>query len=334
MTKPRRAATQKDVAERAGVSTAVVSYVLNDGPRSVAPRTRERVLDAVDALKYRPDGRARTLRLGSSRTIGVVVPDAANPFFAELASAIEAAAFERGYAALVCTTANNAERELAYVRGMAERRVDGLVFVSSEGRHGLDDLLELEIPVVALDRLSGAVPISTIQTRNELGALLGTQHLIAHGHRNIAFLGGPDVTVTPDRRAGWLEALSRAGLAPAAVTYAPFTFEGGRESVSSILSGDDPATAVLVCSDVQAIGLLKGLDERLLGVPRDIAMISFDGTTVGRFAKPALTTVAQPIVQFAESAVAILLDTHGAVQHLLLDSALQIGGSCGCQSRS
>jgi LacI family transcriptional regulator len=309
----------------------VVSYVLNDGPRPVAPATRARVLDAVRELKYRPDGRARTLRLGSSRTIGVVVPDGANPFFAELGSAIEAAAFRRGYGALVCTTANDPERELAYVRGMAERRVDGLVFVSSEGRHGVDDLLDLDIPVVALDRLAGDAPISTVQTRNELGALHGTQHLIAHGHRRIAFLGGPDITVTAARRSGWVEALARAGLEPSVEVLAPFTFAGGCDSVAELFADRDTRpTAILVCSDVQAIGMVKGLHDAGLRVPQDVAVLSFDGTMAGQYAIPSLTTIAQPVAQFAERAVALLLDTPGAVEHVLLDSALEVRRSCGC----
>jgi LacI family transcriptional regulator len=329
----RRAATRKDVASLAGVSPAVVSYVLNDGPRPVAGPTRERVLAAVQELNYRPDGLARSLRLGSARTIGVVVPDAVNPFFAELTNAIETAASARGYGVLVSTTANDPDRELAVVQNLVERRIDGLIFMSSEKRHGLEDLLGLDIPVVALDRLTGEAPVSTVQTRNELGALTGTNHLLWHGHLRIAFLGGPDPTVTRARRAGWREALRRAGADAEVETVAPFTFEGGWAATRELFAGGARGvTGMLVCSDVQAIGALKALDELGLRVPDDIALISFDGTTISQYTKPALTSIVQPISAFGEQAVAIIVDSPGTVQHVLLDGVLEVRLSCGCGS--
>ena len=146
------AVTRNDVARRARVSPGVVSYVLNDGPRPVAKETRKRVLDAVKELGYRPDGLARSLRIGRTRTLGLVLPDASNPFFAELARAIENAAYARGHAVMVCNSADDSTREHTYIQSLADRRIDGLILISATSSQDLSDVTGISIPVVALDR--------------------------------------------------------------------------------------------------------------------------------------------------------------------------------------
>jgi len=201
------AVTRNDVARRARVSPGVVSYVLNDGPRPVAKETRKRVLDAVKELGYRPDGLARSLRIGRTRTLGLVLPDASNPFFAELARAIENAAYARGHAVMVCNSADDSTREHTYIQSLADRRIDGLILISATSSQDLSDVTGISIPVVALDRSPDESPISTIRSDNEHGAYLGATHLIGHGHRRIAFVGGTDLGVTDARRRGWRRAL-------------------------------------------------------------------------------------------------------------------------------
>lgn len=201
------AVTRNDVARRARVSPGVVSYVLNDGPRPVAKETRKRVLDAVKELGYRPDGLARSLRIGRTRTLGLVLPDASNPFFAELARAIENAAYARGHAVMVCNSADDSTREHTYIQSLADRRIDGLILISATSSQDLSDVTGISIPVVALDRSPDESPISTIRSDNEHGAYLGATHLIGHGHRRIAFVGGTDLGVTDALRRGWRRAL-------------------------------------------------------------------------------------------------------------------------------
>ena len=171
------AVTRNDVARRARVSPGVVSYVLNDGPRPVAKETRKRVLDAVKELGYRPDGLARSLRIGRTRTLGLVLPDASNPFFAELARAIENAAYARGHAVMVCNSADDSTREHTYIQSLADRRIDGLILISATSSQDLSDVTGISIPVVALDRSPDESPISTIRSDNEHGAYLGATHL-------------------------------------------------------------------------------------------------------------------------------------------------------------
>lgn len=325
------AVTRNDVARAAKVSPGVVSYVLNDGPRPVSAAARKRVLDAVEALGYRPDGLARSLKVGRTKTLGLVVPDASNPFFAELALAIEDAAYARGYAVMMCNSADEVERELTYITSLAERRIDGLVLVSAIAGQDLTAVTSLQIPVVALDRSPDDSPVSTIRSANHDGASLGTDHLIGHGHCTVAFVAGPDASVSDARRLGWKRALTAAHATAGIEIAAPFTYAGGRYAAERLIAkGRVPA--VLASSDVQALGLISGLTAVGLRVPDDVAVVSIDGTMAGLYSIPALTTIAQPIREMGESAVFHLIDNPGETIHRVLPNDLVIRSSCGCIS--
>jgi LacI family transcriptional regulator len=325
------AVTRNDVARMAGVSPAVVSYVLNSGPRPVSDRAKARVLAAVKELGYRPDGLARSLKVGRTKTLGLVLPDASNPFFAELARAIEDAAYARGYAVMVCNSADDLERERAYIASLAERRIDGLILISATSGQDLTDFTQLAIPIVALDRSPDESPVSTIRADNEDGAYQGTRHLLEHGHREIAFVGGPDTGVSDARRQGWLRALRDRGFEPGAECRATFSFEGGHGAAGILLASTRPM-AVLVSSDIQAIGLISGLRRAGLRVPDDIALVSIDGTTAGEYAVPSLTSIAQPVGRMGTTAVTHLIDNAREIIHLALDNRLVVRESCGCSS--
>ncbi|WP_278235737.1 LacI family DNA-binding transcriptional regulator [Isoptericola sp. AK164] len=322
------------MARRAGVSPALVSYVLNDGPRPVSAAARERVLAAVHELGYRPDGLARSLRVGRTSTLGLVVPDAVNPFFGELAHAVEDAAFGIGYAVMVCNSADSSARERTYVTSLAERRIDGLILASTSEETDLSDLTDLAIPVIALDRAPDAAPISTIRVENATGAYLGTRHLVEHAHDRIAFVGGPDTGVSTLRREGYLHALQEAGRPPwRELRTSAFTLAAGADIANELLAGDAP-TAVMVASEVQAIGLVTGLGRLGARVPGDIAVVAMDGTAAGAHASPRLTTVAQPIRRMAEMAVTHLVRSPARVVHEALHGDLVVRESCGCPARS
>jgi LacI family transcriptional regulator len=324
------AVTRNDVARTAGVSPAVVSYVLNSGPRPVSEKARARVLAAVKELGYRPDGLARSLKMGRTRTLGLVLPDASNPFFAELARAIEDAAFARGFAVMVCNSADDLERERTYIASLAERRIDGLILISATAEQDLTDFTNLAIPIVALDRSPDESPVSTIRSDNEDGAYQGTRHLLEHGHRRIAFVGGPDAGVSDARREGWQRALGEAGREALTECRAAFSFEGGRAAAATLIAELRP-DAVLVSSDIQAIGFISGLRCAGFSVPTDIALVSIDGTKAGEFSIPSLTSIAQPVVQMGAAAVAHLIDNPREIIHLALDNRLVIRSSCGCR---
>jgi LacI family transcriptional regulator len=308
-----------------------VSYVVNSGPRPVSVDARRRVLEAIDELGYHPDGRARSLRLGRSHAIGIVLPDTTNPFFAEMAQAVEDAAYASGYAVLVCTTSDDIERERAHIANLASRRVDGLILMTARADQDLSEFIGLGIPVVAMDRSPDDSPVSTIRVDNAHGARLGTQHLIEHGHERIAIIAGPVAAgVSRVRVKGFRRAMTTAGLTPGPVIEASFDFEGGHRAAHELLATPERPEAVVVSSDVQAIGVLSAAAQLGVRVPEDVALVSFDGTRAGAFAVPALTSVAQPTAAMAERAFALLRGPGDDLLHLALKPKLIRRRSCGC----
>jgi LacI family transcriptional regulator len=329
---------RKDVAALAGVSPAVVSYVLNDGPRHVAASTRARVLAAVEKLDYRPNGIARSLRTQKTMTLGLVVPDNANPFFAELARAVEEAAFDAGYTLLVGNATEDEKRQTTYVRTFLERQVDGVLLVPTHGPVTcIAELRRSRKPWVVLDRRVrdlGDIPQVLADSRG--GAGEATRHLLSHGRREIACIAGPsDVTATEDRVAGWRDALIEAGIRPAAalVRNVPFGRWAGYLAARELLSTRHP-DAVFAASDEQALGVLRAIAELGMRCPDDVAVVSFDGIASAAYSVPALTTMAQPFVQLGKEGVARLLErmTDPARQPTVsvLPVSLVARGSCGC----
>ncbi len=329
---------RKDVAELAGVSPAVVSYVLNDGPRRVAPATRARVLAAVEQLGYRPNGIARSLRVNRTMTLGLVVPDIANPFFAELARAVEEAAFDAGYTLLIGNATENEARQTAYVRTFLQRQVDGLLLVPAHGPvECLPELRESDKPWVVLDR---RVPrlhgVSQILVDNRGGAAAATRHLLEHGRQVVACIAGPrDVMPTTDRVAGWRQALIDAGRRPtrSLIRHVPFGRRSGYRAAKELLA-DRRLNAVFVASDEQALGVLRALAELGLSCPDDVAVVSFDGIAPAAYSVPALTTMAQPFGELGRQALTQLLariaDPGAKASMTVLPVSLVARGSCGC----
>ena len=231
MTEPkrRRRVTRDDVAAAAGVSPSVVSYVVNDGPRNVAAETRMRVLAAMDELGYAPNMNGRAVRVSLTQTIGVVLPNIDNPFFAELAGQLEQVAYENGLALLIGNSNEEPEREERYIRSFVERQVDGILLVTVGGRPLLTSVQATQTPVALLDRPQSAEDrIPFVGIDNEAAARAITEHLIRHGHSRIACVAGPqDQQVSQARQAGWRQALEGAGLPfdPSLLEYADFSIE-------------------------------------------------------------------------------------------------------------
>ena len=330
---PRKRVTRQDVARYAGVSTAVISYVINSGPRPVAPATEERVLDAIRLLGYQPNAAARALKLGSTELLGLVLPDSTNPYFAELARAIEEAADEKGYALLLTNSAGNQARERNLVRKLISRQVDGLILTSMEADPDLSSLLTANIPVVLLDRGKGAEGVVTVGVDYRVSSKAGVQHLVEHGHTNIGLvMGGALVGTAIDRELGWLDALREANLPEGPVAHVEFSRAGGYEGAKRLLNRPDRPTAIFASSDMQAIGVLRALHEDGLDVPGDVAVISFDGSIECEFSWPPLTAVRQPIQQMAAAAVNAVTSTDASRHsgYLRYPTELDIRSSCGC----
>lgn len=329
--------TQADVARAAGTSMAVVSYVINGGPRPVAESTRQRVLDAIAATGYRPNSVARALAAGATHTFGLVVPDIANEFFAELAGAVEQVARRSGRTVLLANSEGDAGTERDLLETFLQRQIDGVVLVSQQP----DEAQELLAAARTRGIFLGAAPhrsaASSIAVDNHGGAVVATTHLAGHGHTSIAMISGPAGDEVADaRRAGWQQALDAHGLTGAHAEQ-PFTVDGGHLAAVQLLEATDRPRAVFAASDRQAIGLLRAAADLGLSVPDDLAVVTFDGSAASAYAVPALTTIQQPITEMAELAVSLLLgpdDDEEVPVTRVLDVGLVVRRSCGCPTPS
>ncbi|MET9021920.1 LacI family DNA-binding transcriptional regulator [Actinopolymorpha sp. NPDC004070] len=328
--------TRADVARRAGVSPALVSYVLNSGPRPVSAENRRRVLQAIEELGYRPNRIARALRENRTHSIAMLVPDYVNPHFAELAQAVEDEAFANDYVLLIGTANNEVMRERSYLRSFVDRQVDGLLLISAASSPDIAQISEARIPVVLLDRAPKDSGFSTVVIDNKRASREAVEHLLGHGRRAPAYIGGPrELTAVAERDAGWREALEAAedtGLPPQ--VHTAFSPRGGYEAMKTLLLSPEVIDSVFVASDAQAIGALRACSELGCRVPDDIALVAFDGTQAGVYTNPSLTSVVQGIEDIARVAIAELLQRIGQhdspARHRVVEARLRIGGTCGC----
>jgi LacI family transcriptional regulator len=308
-----RRPTQNDVAKRAGVSQATVSLVLNKVTNTNIPEeTRLRVLKAIDELAYRPNTLASSLRLGKTHTLGLILPDSANPFFAEVSRSIDSAAFEQNYNLILCNTEGDVDRELLYVDVLCNRQVDGIIFVAvGDQADSLQRVLCKNIPVVMIDRDLPGMEVDAVLTDNRLGGYQATQHLIDLGHRRIGCIAGSSsVTPSASRGEGYLAALSEHNLPadPSLLIRGDFHPYSGWSAARTMLALPVPPTAIFACNDLMAIGALRAITEAGLHVPEDVSLVGFDNIELATYTNPPLTTVAQPIHEAGQTAINFLLE--------------------------
>ncbi len=306
-------ATIKDVARHAQVSVTTVSHVVN-GTRHVSPESRARVETAIRALGYVPSAIARSLKSNNTRTLGMLIPNSSNPYFAEIVHAVEDRCFGAGYNLILCNTNDEAHRQGTYLQVLAERRIDGLIVVSTGHDATLPTQLEgLGIPTVLVDREIEIAeqPCDLVETAHMQGGLLATQHLLQLGHQRIACIGGPEgIAPSEQRIAGWRSALAAAGIEPVdgLLWHGQFTSQSGYEAMHALLRAATPPTAVFVCNDLMAMGALCAAHERGLRLPEALSMVGFDDIELTAFTSPPLTTVAQPKQRIGALAVDMLLE--------------------------
>ncbi|KPL83436.1 LacI family transcriptional regulator [Thermanaerothrix daxensis] len=303
--------TIREVAARAGVSPTTVSHVINN-TRFVSPEARERVLQAMEELGYRPNVLARSLRRGETRTLGLILPDSANPFFAEIARAIEDAAFHEGYNVILGNSENELEKERLYVDVLITKQVDGLIFVAAGDRsQSLEDLVGRGVPVVVVDRQLIALEVDTVLADNLQGGLLATRHLIRLGHRRLGCITGPShLTPSAQRVIGYRQALVEAGLPvdEDLIVRGDFSPRSGYLATRRLFTLAHPPTAIFACNDMMAIGALRALAELGRRVPEEVAVVGFDDIELASYTTPPLTTVRQDKVALGRAAVQLLLE--------------------------
>lgn len=286
-------ATLRDVAAKAGVGIATVSRALN-GSGPVSEAVRRRVLDAAAAVGYVPNGVARGLVTGVTRTIALILPDITNPYFPSLARAVEDAARVRGYAVVLGNSDNDPDQEAAYVRLFRERGVDGMIIASSRDASALARAVG-PVPAVLIDRRVPNWDVDCVVTDNRRGIEAAVQHLSGLGHRRFVHLGGPDGVESASARAqAFLEACQRMGAQVVDVSRGPFTAESGYERGRELLRSGRRFTAVVAANDLIACGFLQAAFEEGRPVPGDVSVVGFDDVLVARLANPSLTTIRQP----------------------------------------
>jgi DNA-binding LacI/PurR family transcriptional regulator len=309
MTRRAKVATIREVAALAGVSTATVSRTLRNSA-NVDPATRLRVEQAAATLRYRPSGVARSLKLRSTRTLGLIVTDILNPYFPQIVRAIEDAARERGYSVLLADGRHDPSREIESLDLLADREVDGLIIASTavSARHQ-DRIRELRCPVVIVNSESTIAGTPAVASDNVAGGRLAAEHLFALGHEHVAYVTTTyeENTAANDRFAGASAAhRARGRSAPLVTIVAVDGVEGGMWAAQRAMAEHPETTALLCYNDLTAVGAIRGLRAAGYEVPRDVSVMGFDDIEIAAYVDPALTTVRQATDEMGRSAVELL----------------------------
>jgi LacI family transcriptional regulator len=301
--------TIRDVAKRAGVSAATVSHTIN-GTRFVDPATQERVRQAIAEIGYRPNYMARGLRRRESHTLGLIIPDNTNPFFAEMARTIEDAGFVAGYSVVLCNSDRSIDKEADYVDLLLSKQVDGIILASAHARPDIiEQIRSAGAPVVLVPGELGDFDVDILMTDDVAAGRIAAQHLVDLGHTRIACITGPRTTsASYGRVAGFETVLAEHGLALAASARGDFRAERGRDAMAELLDSGETFTAVFAANDLTAIGALQTLYQRGIRVPDDISLMGFDNMQLTSLVTPRLTTVAHSLPEIGPLTIDLLRD--------------------------
>ncbi len=288
--------TIKDVAKEAGVSPAIVSRVINEDPKlSIRDETRERVLEVVEKLEYRPNAIARSLRTKTTGTIAMIIPDITNPFFPEIIKGAQTASAKEGFSLILFNTEENIEKQREYIELVSEKQIDGVLLSSVYSDDKSIDLLEkYKKPYVLANRITRNIKSSFVIVNDFYGAVLAVEHLIQLGHRKIAHISGPLYTETGLQRSeGYRKTLNKFGIESCSeyVVESKFEEENGYKAMKQLLSLEDIPTGVFAANDLIAIGALSAIEEKGLMVPKDISIVGFDDIWVTSKLSPPLTSI-------------------------------------------
>jgi DNA-binding LacI/PurR family transcriptional regulator len=304
----RRAPTMEDVAREAGVSRALVSLVMRERPNVSAER-RRRVLDVAARLGYRPNAMARSLASRRTKTVGVILDDLRNPFFAEIAGGVEDHASEAGYQLLLAAGGRSSRRERAALGALLEHRVSGLILVSPRMPAADIAAAAAEAPLVMVGRGLRNADVDTVLINEAHGTGLVLDHLVELGHERIAHVDGGSGAGGPQRRSAYLRGMRARRLARhALVIGGDFTEEAGVSAAGELLARPELPTAIFAANDMVAAGLLGGFDRAGVDVPGDVSIVGYDNISIAHLAHVSLTTVDQPRTEMGRLALELLLD--------------------------
>ncbi len=304
--------TMKDIAEKAGVSSATVSKILNGVDQHISERTRQRVLKIVEDMGYVPNNAARSLKTKSSRLIGFILPDIANPFFPEIVRGVEDTARSYNYALVICNTDNDPINENKVFQFLNARMVDGIIFTHSLQSIDQTLLKKIGVPAVIVDRkLEGSwIGIGQVFINQENAFYDSTSLLIKKGRKNIIFISADYGSVPNHRLEGYKNALRKAHLKYRAenVFLGKYDAETGRSAIDYFLKKGTLFNGVVCGNDMIAFGVLDALHRHGKKIPKDVSVIGFDDITFSKYTTPALTTVHQPAYEMGAEAMRMLIE--------------------------
>jgi len=331
---PQAPATMKDVAEKAGVSTATVSRALMN-PEKVSAATRQKVEQAVIAVGYASHGLTRNARRGDTQTILVIVPDICDPFFSEIIRGVEVTAAQEGYLVLIGDCAHQNQQEKTFLDLLLTRQIDGMVLLGSQ--IPFDPVHEEQRnlpPMVMANEFAPEMALPTVHIDNLTAAFEAVNHLLQLGHRQIACIAGPEaMPLCQYRTQGYIQALRRSNLTvdPTYIVRGDFSFEAGAQALKQLMALPQPPRALFCHSDMLALGAMNQAKRLGLRVPQDLSIVGFDDIELSRYCEPPLTTVTQPRYQIGREAMLLLLDELQGKRvnngSRLLDAELTVRGS-------
>lgn len=322
-------ATIKDVASRAGVSIGTASNVLT-GSRPVSTAATERVRAAMLELDYSPNGIARSLRGQRTRTVGLVVPDNANPFFAETSRAIEQACAAAEFGLMLCNTGRSSTLETTCIELLMEKRVDGVIIATSGNPEALQLVVDSGVPLVVIDHDSTGLAADAVLVDHRRGGELAARHLVSLGHRRIACFTGLPEHANASRVQGFRAVLADAGLElPDDLIRASDTHaDGGYRLTRDVLERHPDVTAIFAANDLVALGAIRASYDTGRSVPEQLSVIGYDDIGLANIVLPRLTTIRQPLEEIGRRAIEVLLHRvrapNGAAERWMLPVELVV----------
>ncbi|NLY67314.1 MAG: LacI family transcriptional regulator [Tissierellia bacterium] len=307
--------TINDIAKMANVSKATVSRVINNKEEGVSEETRKKILKIIDEVGYVPNSNARSITVSETKTIGLVIPDVRNLFFAELARGVEDCSSEHGYTVFLCNSDMDNYKQKIYLNALLEKRVDGIILDTSgdfKDKKFKNKFYKIDIPVILIDRKAKDLEkYKGVFIDNVEAGYKATKYLLSGGYENVAYIGGTyGIDTTMKRFEGYKKAIEEAGieLNPSYVVYGDYSIKSGHENTLSLIKKHREIKGIFAGSDIIAIGVIQALKEMNILVPDEIEVVGIDNISVSQLITPSLTTVAQPIYKIGYRACKKLIN--------------------------
>ncbi|MCY6369242.1 LacI family DNA-binding transcriptional regulator [Clostridium ganghwense] len=323
--------TIRDVAKKANVSVATVSRVLNNQD-GYSEKTKEKVLEAIKELGYKPNAIARGLANKSTQTIGVLVPDVSTMFLSKILNGIEITAHKKDYSVIICNTGILGERIIDYLNILSEKRVDGLIIVSLPMKNEYHEAISsMNVPCILVSTMSYRYQLPYVKVDDRQAAYNATQFLIERGHKKIAMISGTkdEFIAGKSRVDGYIDALRDYGLSidESLIKYGDFSYRSGIKCMEELLEeGIEKFTAIFAASDDMAVGALSMAYQRGIKIPDELSIIGYDNTQIAEMSIPPLTTVAQPFYEMGEKAAEKLvhmIESKGKAENIIMPHYIQ-----------